>query len=357
LGDRALKSLARLDFVKKILYFVNNRTLISVPMKKQLNLIILSSLGLATLLVLASCEKTASDPNVVLGGLRSAPSFPVHDSTYNPPVVLITDSQNIPPPPQPAAPVPQQTAPQNSCPSLPIYGDTIVYPQPTNGSDYIVNPVNSPGPGKYLSWPVGMVLDSMTGAIDVTASETGLKYIIGYVPNGTNDTCLSYLTIGGAAYADSVYILQNGANNAEPYFEANPFNITQCENGNKCTFDVTGSAAAMHVVVDPQTGYIDLQKTLNGSGGLGGLLGGAFGLIPVNGQTIETDIYYKIGSDPSNNALQHISVQFVYYDSPSMISSGLLGNIVNKLDNLISGNLISTTSNPRPPLVVIVRHN
>ena len=181
-------------------------------MKKQLNLITLSSLGLATLLILASCEKTASDPNVALGGLRSAPSFPLpKDSTYNPPVVLITDTQNIPPPPQPPAPVPQQTAPQNSCPSLPIYGDTIVYPQPTNGSDYIINPVNNPGPGKFLSWPVGMVLDSMTGAIDVTASETGLKYIIGYVPNGTNDTCLSYLTIGGAAYADSVYILQNGS--------------------------------------------------------------------------------------------------------------------------------------------------
>lgn len=313
----------------------------------------MSILGFAALLILVSCRKTETDPTYTPGGQRSAPNHPSTD-TANPPVVLITDSSQLPPPQQPKAPLPQQTAPSNSCPAQPIYGDTIIYPQPANGSDYIVNPLNNPGPGKYLSWPVGMVIDSTTGAIDVTASETGLKYIIGFVANGSNDTCLSYLTIGGAAYMDSVYVLTNGATNADPYFEANPFNLTQCQNGNKCSFDVTGSAAKMHVVVDPQTGVIDLEKTLYSSNGL---LGGAFGLLPVNGQTITTDIYYKIGSDPSNNALQHIAVQFVYYDSPSMINSGLLGNILNAADNLLSGNLISTTSNPRPPLVVIVRHN
>lgn len=325
-------------------------------MKTKLELLPL--LGLATMLFLGACRKDDPALDPTLGPLRLAPSHTNNsDSTYAPPVVLITDTQSIAPPAQPKAPLPQQQAPQSSCSGLPIYGDTIIYPQPTSGPDYIVDPVNNPGSGKYLSWPVGMVLDSTTGAIDVTASETGLKYIIGFVANGTSDTCLSYLTIGGASYADSVYILQNGANNAQPYFEANPFNLTQCENGNKCSFDVTGSAAKMHVVVDPQTGDIDLQKTLNGSGGLSGLLGGAFGLLPVNGQTITTDIYYKIDSDPSNNALQHISVQLVYYDNPSMINSGLLGDIVNRLDNLLSGNEISTSTNPRPPLVVIVRHN
>jgi hypothetical protein len=321
-------------------------------MKKQLNPIFL--LGLATLLILASCEKSASDPSLVPGGLRSAP---LHDSTYNPPVVLITDTQSIGTPPQPTAPLPQQTAPQNSCPSLPIYGDTIIYPQPTNGSDYIVNPVNNPGPGKYLAWPVGMVLDSTSGAIDVTASQTGLKYILGFVASGTTDTCLSYLTIGGAAYADSVYVLSENQDYAVPYFEANPTDLNLCQTSNACSFDVTGSAAAQHVVVNKSTGAINLEQTLNGPPGLGGLLGGAFGVLPVNGQTITTTIWYKIGDDPSNNALQNISVQLVYYDQYSLINGGLLGTIITKLDNLTSGNEISTTSNPRPPLVVIVRHN
>lgn len=317
-------------------------------MKKKFNLI--SLMGLSTLLILAACRKTdSSDPNMNPGGLRTAP----HDSTYNPPVVLI-DTLSIGTPPSNTTPPPQQPAAQNSCPSLPIYGDTIIYPQPTNGnSDYIVNPVNNPGPGKYLSWPQGMVLDSTTGAIDVTASETGLRYIIGFVASGTNDTCLSYLTIGGAAYADSVYVLSDGEDYAVPYFEANPNDLTLCQTSNACQFDVTGSAAKQHVVVNTSTGAINLAKTLNGTG----LLGGAFGILPVNGQTITTTIYYKISDDPSNNALQHISVQLVYYDQRSLINGGLLGLVVTKLDNLVSGNEISTTTNPRPPLVVIVRHN
>ena len=80
----------------------------------------------------------------------------------------------------------------------PIYGDSIIYPQPTSGSDYIFRPVNNPGTGKYFSWPIGMVIDSVSGAIDVTKSQTGQRYDIGFIKSGTTDTCLSQLIIGGA---------------------------------------------------------------------------------------------------------------------------------------------------------------
>jgi hypothetical protein len=106
------------------------------------------------------------------------------------------------------------------------------------------------------------------------------------------------------------------------------------------------------VIVSTSTGIIDLEKTLNGTG----LLGGAFGLLPVNGSTLTTTIYYKL-NDGSNDALQSISVQLEYYDSESSISGGLLSGVVLKLDNLLSGNLISTSANPRPPLVIITRRN
>lgn len=250
----------------------------------------------------------------------------------------------------PAVPPPYPQAPLASCYYAPNYGDTIIYPQPTSGSDYIVHPVNTPGPGHYFSWPVGMVLDSATGAIDVTKSETGLKYALGFVKAGTHDTCIQFLTIGGAAYMDSVYVLNAGQTTAIPYFEANPTLLSVCQGGG-CSFDVTGSAAHQKVIVDHSSGNIDLQKTLNGTV-LG--LGGAFGLLPTNGQTITTTIYYRL-TDPSNQALQHIDVQIMYYNSKSLINGGLLGGIVNKLDNLLSGNLISLSANPRPPLIIITR--
>jgi hypothetical protein len=262
--------------------------------------------------------------------------------------IITSDSQYIPPA-MPKAPLPQ--VPLNACLLAPIYGDTIIYPQPTNGSDYIMNVVNTPGAGKYLSWPVGMVIDSVSGAIDVTASQTGLQYAIGFVKNGTTDTCLQTLVIGGASYEDSVYYIAQGQTTAAPYFEANPNLINTCATGNGCSFDVTGSAANMGVVVNKTTGVIDLQKTLNGA--LLGL-GGAFGLLPQNGSTVTVPIYYKL-NDPSNYAMQNIQVQLVYYDKASLINSGLLSTVLLKLDNLLSGHLIDNSANPRPPLVVIVR--
>ncbi len=265
-------------------------------------------------------------------------------------VVVKSDSQSSSSPILPKAPFPQ--APLTGCFYAPIYGDTIIYPQPTSGSDYIMNVVNSPGAGKYLSWPVGMVIDSISGAIDVTQSQTGLQYAIGFVKNGTTDTCLQTLIIGGASYADSVYVIDEGQTAAVPYFEANPTLLNMCNTGNSCSFDVTGSAAKMGVIVNTSTGVINLQQTLNGTGLLP--LGGAFGLLPTNGSTVIATIHYKL-NDPSNYAIQNIQVQLEYYDKKSLINSGLLNTVLNKLDNLLSGHLISNSANPRPPLVVIVR--
>ena len=246
-------------------------------------------------------------------------------------------------------PFPQ--SPVTGCSYSPNYGDTIIYPQPNNGQDYIVSPINNPGAGKFLAWPMGMVIDSTTGAINVTKSETGLKYAIGFVKNGTTDTCLTTLIIGGAAYMDSVYVLESGATTAKPYYDANPLLPPVCA-GNGCTFDVTGSAANQKVILNTTSGIIDLQKTLNGTG----LLGGAFGLLPLNGQTVNSRIYYRL-NDASNNALQHIDVQFVYYYSKAQIGQGLLNNVLTKLTNILTGNMISTAANPRPPLIIIVRKN
>ena len=290
-----------------------------------------------------ACQKTAV---VYPSSLASDHMQMSYDTAHL--AIISSDSQYIPPA-QPKAPFPQ--APLNACILAPIYGDTIIYPQPTSGSDYIMNVVNSPGTGKYLSWPVGMVIDSVSGAIDVTASQTGLQYAVGFVKNGTTDTCLQTLVIGGASYEDSVYYIAEGQTNAFPYFEANPNLVNTCATGNGCSFDVTGSAAKIGVAVNTSTGVINLQQTLNG--GLLGL-GGAFGLLPQNGSTVTATIYYKL-NDPSNFALQNIQVQLIYYDQATLINSGLLSTVLLKLDNLLSGHLIDNSANPRPPLVVIVR--
>lgn len=317
-----------------------------------------------------SCEKVVTDPN--LRPLTDAPNGPGRDSTHvvdtvkpAPPVkdTAKQDTVTVPTPPFPQHTVDSNintnggsinSAPSSSCPLSPIYGDTIIFTQPTSGPDYIFNPVNNPGPGKYFAWPVGMVLNQNTGAIDLTASQTGMKYAIGFVKAGTTDTCMSTLIVGGASYYDSVYVIADNDTAATPYFEANPYLPNICANGG-CTFDVNGAAAAKKVIVDKTTGVINLGQTLQPSG-LAGLLGGAFGLLPQSGSSITVPIYYKL-NDASNEAMESISVQIEYFDSESQISSGVLGGVLNSLNSLLSGNLISTSANPRPPLIIIVRRH
>jgi len=59
--------------------------------------------------------------------------------------------------------------------------------------------------------------------------------------------------------------------------------------------------------------------------------------------------------------MQNIQVQVEYYDKESLINSGLLNTVLNKLDNLLSGHLISESANPRPPLrshrKILLGHN
>ena len=243
--------------------------------------------------------------------------------------------------------------PLTGCFPAPLYGDSVIYPQPTSGVDDIVSLVNDPGPGHYFSWPAGLSLDAATGAINISKSETGQRYAIGYVKEGTHDTCLSTVIIGGADYMDSVYVLENGATIAVPYFDANASQASDCSgpgNSGHCSFDVNGSATNKNVFIDKFSGEIDLDKTLNGDK----KTPGAFGSVPVNGATVNVIITYSLKKH-SNSAPQSINVTLKYYDSMSQVDPSIVAAIQTRLINIMSGNLISYNANPRPPLIVIVR--
>ena len=292
--------------------------------------------ALLLLLAFGACKKSSSDlpPNQPAGN--------VLDSLNS---ILDTASAGM-----------QVSYPKNAltgCFPSPLYGDSVIYPQPTSGSDYVVSPVIDPGAGHYLAWPAGLVIDSLSGAIDITKSQTGQRYAIGYVKNGSKDTCLSTIIIGGADYADSIYVLANGESVAVPIFNANVNMVSVCDRSggsNHCSFDLTNSAGSKNLVIDDKTGEIDLAKSLNGTNNKPGL----FGSNPQNGAIVSATIVYSIKTG-SNNAVQSMDVDLVYYDSKSNVNATLSATIQERLNNILLGNLISFNVNPRPPLIVIVR--
>ncbi len=245
-----------------------------------------------------------------------------------------------------------------ACPGGPDYGDSIIYVQPNAGTDYIVSPVNHPDTGTYMSWPQGMVIDKNTGAINVTKSEGGLRYNIGFIKKGTTDTCLQTLILGGVSYEDSLYVLADKQDFAGPYFNADPNNTSVCDpgdgsGGNTCAFDITGQAASQHVIIDHNTGIIDLKKTAIA----------AFGLIPLNGATVNTTMAYQV-NDRSNMAPQQITITFIYYNKKSDVPADLLALISNKLNKVLNQLLLinlpgsasqAKSGNPRPPIIIVTR--
>jgi hypothetical protein len=242
---------------------------------------------------------------------------------------------------KPPAPLP----PAQPCTAGPNYGDSIVYQQPTMANlDYLVSPINNPGPGQYISWPQGLSIDNSTGVIDITKSETGQRYIIGFIASGSTDTCLHPLIIGGSSYPDSIYVLAASHAFAGPYFDANPNTPSPCAGGG-CHFQSMVKLSGKDVNIQDNTGIIDVQASFNG---------GIFGPTPVDGETQTATIQYSLNGQ-SNKAIQTMQVEFIYYGKKSSIPAALLNLIASKRAQMLTDSLISVNANPKPPLLIITR--
>jgi hypothetical protein len=240
------------------------------------------------------------------------------------------------------------------CTGSPSYGDSVINPQTMmTNQDYIISPVNNPLPGRYFSWPAGLVINDSTGAINVTRSENGMRYYVGYVSKGTTDTCLNTLILGGASYLDSIYVQSNTKPSiAFPYFNANSNMTVICGPGplGDCDWDLSDNAQHQHIIIDKKTGNIDLVKTMQA---------GAFGKVPVNGTTLTTNLYYHLGH-PFQGAIQSLAVRIMYYDHLSSIPDSVKATINYRIGNEMGNTVLG--SNPakpdvRPPIVIIVRAN
>jgi hypothetical protein len=307
----------------------------------KMKLLLSIQVALLALIGLTACQKSM-DPVVPTipdePGIPVVPTIPEHSDTTS-------------------IPYPQTVL--RKCEGAPDYGDSIIFMQPA-ANEFIVYPINHPDSGQYFSWPEGMSLDRNTGAINVSRSDGGLRYNIGYVKNGTTDTCLQTIILAGVSYADSIYVLNDDERYAKPYYNADPNLVSICSGsgvpgGSTCEYDINGAAASQFIKVDNNNGFIDLKNTLND---------GAFGLLPTNGTTIKTTIAYRL-NDNSNMATQYIPVTLVYYNKKSDVPADLLNLITQKLDKILeqvllidlfnSGSSISKNK-PRPPIIVVTRY-
>ncbi|MFI5185274.1 MAG: hypothetical protein ACHQF0_00960 [Chitinophagales bacterium] len=242
----------------------------------------------------------------------------------------------------------------NSSQSSLSYGDSILYLK-TQATDYIVYPTEQ-RPGQYLGFPEGIEIDQTTGAINVSKSETGLRYRITYIsPQG--DTTITKVVISGINFLDKFHHLSQGDSIAFPVYNASIDRILPVNGSN---FDEGNNANSGGCDVKTVNGQINLAQTVRN---------GVFGSTPQNNANQQFDIYYRL-NDGSNKALDKITVKVYYYNTINDVAPDLLQTLQDREnDGVFLGTTpihipnnpstartesIHKAAKPRPPCVIII---
>jgi len=220
----------------------------------------------------------------------------------------------------------------SSCDSF-VYADTIFYPEELP-DDYIVKPKYKLT-GTFGAYPDGLEINPNNGNIDITESETGLKYLVWYVPFGRQDTCKKFVTVSGINYVDSSYTLTSTDPGVmKPVYNASLLKQTDCNGG--CEFDdgpddddgdgfadeppAGQEVIPQGVAMSKLTGNVNLRKSLKN---------GALGVNPPNGAVKNFMLNYRIG-DKSSKSLNKIGFRLYYYKTKADIPAKLLQQIEAK---------------------------
>ncbi len=265
------------------------------------------------------------------------------------------------------------------------YGDSVFYLQNQSGN-YTVLPVSKPNvPGYFKVIPMGLLLDSATGRINVSQSETGLRYKVYYLGVNGDRLDSTKIVISGIDYKDAIYEIASTPNNydtAFPIYNARPELLVPCgdddedddgdldDDDNACVFDETDlnndgnddipGVIQDKLLVDIKKGTIDVEASFHA---------GVFGSSdPANGLSKDFTFYYRL-QDASNRALNKISVRLYHFKKRSDIPQFLLDTL--NLRNQISAAVNSRTANDsrvmsissrlefearpkRPPVIIII---
>lgn len=237
------------------------------------------------------------------------------------------------------------------------YGDSVIYARNSAG-DHIVTPA-TPMTGNYEGFPDGIELDEKTGAINVSKSETGLRYRITFTPEGSSKTYTTVVLLAGINYLDAFYFLSKNDTVSRAVYNGD-LSKTVPVSANT-VFDVDLGCNKEGIAVSTKDGNINLMQTIRN---------GFFGKYPDNDSRAEFELKYKI-DDKSQQANQSVKIKLYYYNTLADVPQkywdllkereGTIlwaNNTYNPANELISGiagvDGIAGRARPRPPCIFII---
>jgi hypothetical protein len=241
------------------------------------------------------------------------------------------------------------------------YGDSVFYLN-NQTSDYTITPEQT-RQGQYSGFPEGVDIDGNTGVINVSKSETGLRYRITFVPDGSTDSFNTTIVISGINFLDGFYRLNTADSIARPLYNASLNKLIPGVNSGSI-FDDGSSCNIAGCNVDVTNGTINLAQTVRN---------GVFGTIPSNNDRHQFQMNYRI-NDNSGKALNTIGIKLYYFDSINDVSQEVYDIISSRegailsfqpvpmpFEKFTSVNSVNQVNNqakpipkPRPPCIFIL---
>jgi hypothetical protein len=232
------------------------------------------------------------------------------------------------------------------------YGDPVIYLK-NQSTDYIVYPSET-RTGTYVAFPEGIELDDKTGAINVSKSETGLRYKITFT-GANGDTSSTIVLLSGINFPDKFYHLSLNDSIAFPVYNANPSSSLPVSGS---VFDESNSANSGGCSVKTNNGQINLAQSVRN---------GIFGSTPQNNVRKDFDIVYRL-NDESGKAQNKLRVRLYYYNSMADVAPDLLQTLDDRqkqgvflekskpVNSPVSarGSFSTALAKPRPPCVIII---
>jgi hypothetical protein len=248
---------------------------------------------------------------------------------------------------------------KNSSPDAPgnqvyklSYGDSVLYLR-NSATDYMVSPMISKT-GSYESFPKGLSINPSTGVINVSQSETGMRYKITFTAT-TGEVYTTNLLLAGINYLDKYYNLSQGDSIAYPIYNGDP--SISVPSGN---YDVGGDANDKGLAVHAANGQINLKQCVRN---------GLFGNTPRSDEWEDITIRYT--TNDGSNAVNSIGIIIYYYNTINDVPDNVkdivqahqgmvLGTdykpIASSPLTLKNGLSPALLAKPRPPCVIIVGH-
>jgi hypothetical protein len=220
------------------------------------------------------------------------------------------------------------------------YGDSIIYLK-ILASDYIVYPTEHRA-GTYSGFPEGIEIDDVTGAINVSKSETGLRYRITHTAADGTVTTIK-VVLSGITFPDKYYHLSQNDSIAFPVYNADQSRTLPVSGS---IFDDGNGANSGGCSVKTTNGQINLKETIRN---------GVFGSSPQNDVRKDFDIVYRL-NDGSNKAVNKLRVRLYYYATMADVPADLLETLQDRTDQGVFLRTMGAArvAKPRPPCVIIV---